>query len=466
MSQATQTAEIQNLLKAGRHEEAERRLRELCAGSAADAESWFFLGALSGMRGDAAGAEAGFRKALALKPDFFQARFNLGIALRDQGKLDEARAELETVVTAHPAHAEAWNALGYVYVRLERQDEAERCFRAALVHKPAFADALTNLGNILSARKRWAEAVTLHRRALEIAPGYGDAALNLGGALAKQGRIEEAIAAFRRAIAANPANAEAHAQLGVACKRLGNVQEAEQAFREALRIRPEHAEARYFLATLGAGARPSTAPAEYVIRLFDEYAETFDAELVGKLQYRMPEALFAAVQAVLSGRRDLDVLDLGCGTGLCGPLFRPLARTLAGVDLSPKMVAKARVRAVYDEIEIGELTAALLEREEGLDLALAADVFIYVGELTSVFDAAATALRPGGLFAFSVEVATTEEGEGYALRSSGRYAHAPVYVAGLARRFGFEPVLREELCIRQDGDRPIKGALYVLRQKA
>lgn len=457
-------ADIQELLRTGRHAEAERQLREICAGPGADAESWFFLGAISGARKDAARAEECFRKALELKPDFLQARFNLAIALRDQDRLDAARAELEAVITSQPGHAEACNALGYVYVRLERQDDAERLFRAALARNPAHLDALTNLGNILSSRKRWAEAVALYSRALDIAPAHSDAAINLGGAFAMQGRVEEAIIAYRQAIAANPANATAHVQLGIALKRLGKMQGAELAFREALRISPDHAEAQYFLATLGVDTGPQTAPAEYVTRLFDDYAETFDAELVEKLQYRTPEALLGAVQTALVGRCNLDVLDLGCGTGLCGPLFKPLARTLAGVDLSPKMIAKARTRGVYDELEVGEVTAALLRREAALDLAIAADVFVYIGELMPVFETAAKALRPGGLFAFSVEAATAEEGEGYALRSTGRYAHAQTYLAGLMQRFGFEPVLCERLCIRMDSGQPITGAIHVLRR--
>jgi tetratricopeptide (TPR) repeat protein len=299
------------------------------------------------MRGDAPAAESCFRHALVLNPGFLQARFNLGIALRDQDRLDEARVELEAVVAAQPRHAEASNALGYVYVHLERKDEAERCFRAALACNPIFPDALTNLGNVLSSRKRWAEAIRSYHRALEIAPGHISAALNLGSALIKQGSVEEAIVAYQRAIAVNPANTQALVQLGNACNQLGRRKEAEQAFRAALQIFPEHAEAKYFLAAMGCDEGPQTAPAAYVIQLFDDYAETFDTELVENLQYRVPESLLAAVQAAVV-ERNLDILDLGCGTGLCGPLFKPLSRILAGVDLSPKMIAKARARAVYD----------------------------------------------------------------------------------------------------------------------
>lgn len=479
-------AEVQELLRTGRHVEAGQRLREICAGPHADAESWFFLGVVSGMQGDAAGAENCFRKALVLMPGFLPARFNLGIALRDQGRLDEARIELEAVVAAQPAYAEASNALGYVYVRLERAGDAERCFRAALASNPAFPEALTNLGNVLASQERWSEGMEFYRRALRVAPGYADAALNLGRAMVAQGHLEEAIAAYRAVIASNDANVEAHTELGMALVRAGRAQEAAGEFRVVLAIRPDHAEARQFLAellrgvlrekpddvmarylldALSSGPNPQIAPAEYVTRLFDEYSESFDKELVGKLHYRVPEALHHAVKTAFAERQVLDVLDLGCGTGLCGALFRPLARTLTGVDLSPKMVAKARDRGVYDHLEVGELGATLREcDQQSLDLVLAADVFVYIGDLAPVFEAAARVLRPEGLFAFSVEAANAQEGESYVLRQTGRFAHAHAYIGLLARRFGFNPVSSDRLCTRLDGGKPIDGEIHVLQR--
>lgn len=457
---------IHNLLQAGRHAEAEQRLQEICAGPSADAESWFILGALSGMRGDAAGAERIFRKVLTLSADFPQAQFNLGIALRDQGRLNEARSELEAVVAKQPQHADAFNALGYVNLLLERHSDAERCFRAALASNPGLPDALTNLGSVLASRACWAEAVGYHRRALVAAPNHDGAAINLGGALVALGRIEEAISAFRQAISAKPENAEAHARLGVALMQSGKRQEAELAFQQAIRILPGHSEAQYFLAMLGTGSSPKTVPPEYVARLFDGYADSFDAELVGKLQYRTPEVLFDAVRAALADRQNLDILDLGCGTGLCGMLFKPLSRRLIGVDISSKMIAKAHEREIYDELETGELTVALLQRAGALDVVLAADVFVYVGDLDPVFQAAAEALRPAGIFAFSVESETEKADEDYVLRGSGRYAHTQSYLEKLSQQYGFVSVSVRELCIRMDFGKPITGTIYVMRREA
>lgn len=455
---------VQELLRLGRHSEAEQLLLEICSGSGADAESWFFLGVLSGMRGAPSGAESCFRNALTLNPDFIQARFNLGVALRDQGRLDESSSELNSVLKSQPQHAEAQNVLGNILMRLDNIDEAERCFRSALTVNPAFAEALTNLGNVLALRQSWDEAVDCHRRALVVAPAYAGAAMNLGRVLVSLGRFDEAESAFKHAIMVDPVNADAHVQLGSILNHAGKRPEAERSFRKALHLNPLHGEASFFLAVMGVLERPVSAPPEYVSKLFDGYASTFDDELVGKLQYQAPEALLDAVQSALGQPRDLDVMDLGCGTGLCGALFKPFARSLSGVDLSPKMVAKAHSRGIYDDLEIGDLTPALRKRTSALDVVLAADVFIYVGELLPVFAAAASALRLMGLFAFSVESVKPDEGEGFVLRGSGRYAHSHTYLEKLAQQFGFVPVSIDEICLRLDADQPVNGAVYVFKR--
>src|SRR5205823_1798095 len=118
-------------------------------------------------------------------------------------------------------------------------------------------------------------------------------------------------------------------------------------------------------------------PPSTMVALFDGYAEKFDEHLTGQLRYRCPELLHEAV-ARLNPGAGLNVLDLGCGTGLCGPLFRPLAATLTGVDLSPGMIDKARRRGVYDRLDLEDLVTALRRAPGAVDLLLAADVLVYV----------------------------------------------------------------------------------------
>ena len=99
-------------------------------------------------------------------------------------------------------------------------------------------------------------------------------------------------------------------------------------------------------------------------------------------------------------------LDVGCGTGACGPLFRNVSHTLMGVDLSRKMLALADARKAYDDLYVAPVEESLrkLVVKHTVDLVLAADVFPYFGELGAVFEAAAVALRGGGLFGFTTEL--------------------------------------------------------------
>src|SRR5262249_34211053 len=150
---------------------------------------------------------------------------------------------------------------------------------------------------------------------------------------------------------------------------------------------------------------------------------------------RAPELLLGAVSRV-AGRalRDLDVLDLGCGTGLAGEQFRPAARRLDGVDLSPKMLAQAAAKGGYDRLTAGDLVAHLGGIGDRYHLIIAADVFVYLGDLVPVFAAARRALRAGGWLAFTVEAG---DGADYHLQPVRRYAHPRGYLTRAADATGF-----------------------------
>jgi predicted TPR repeat methyltransferase len=154
------------------------------------------------------------------------------------------------------------------------------------------------------------------------------------------------------------------------------------------------------------------------------------------------------------------VLDAGCGTGLCGPLLRPLACLLEGVDLSPLMLERARDTGLYDGLYCGDMVGYLRVRPSSTDVIVAADVFVYVGDLKPVFSVARLALRGGGRFAFSVE--QHEGAEAFVLRASGRYAHSRAGIESLAHSHGF--VIHEIApgTLRQESGEDMRGLLVVL----
>ena len=212
----------------------------------------------------------------------------------------------------------------------------------------------------------------------------------------------------------------------------------------------------FYLASVRAGDVPATPPRRYVEALFDDYAADFQSHVAEKLGYRGFEVLLNPLLG--TGRRYRHVLDLGCGTGLCGPLIAPHAETIDGVDVSSAMLAEARKLNVYRELihaDLGEFLAATASQG---DLIVAADVFIYVGDLAAIFRSARRILEPGGCLAFTVELA--DEGKDIQLLPSLRYAHSEAYVRRLASEAGFTGARISKAPIRHEQTTPIMG-LYV-----
>ena len=203
-----------------------------------------------------------------------------------------------------------------------------------------------------------------------------------------------------------------------------------------------------------------TMPRAFVETLFDQYAPRFDAALVETLGYRVPEDIRDALLRA-GHSRFARVMDLGCGTGLMGQAIRPHAGWLEGVDLSSGMLAEARAKGLYDRLEQGDI-ARLAVGEARFDLVLAADVFIYLGALERVVAWAAASLAPGGVLAFSVELA--EEGEGdVVLRPSRRYAHGRAYLERLMDSAGLAALSIAPTVIRCDRGAEIAGLLVLAR---
>jgi predicted TPR repeat methyltransferase len=278
---------------------------------------------------------------------------------------------------------------------------------------------------------------------------------------------------LRRAIAQDPKLALAYELLGKLLYRDARTQESAAVYRAWLEATPADPVAAHLVAATGGAAAPERASDGFVTGLFERAAPDFDTVLAS-LGYQAPQLVFDSAAAVLDPAAvGLDILDLGCGTGLCGDWLRPLARRLVGVDLSPGMLERARVRGCYHELVREELTAYVQRCEERFDLITAADVFCYFGDLAAAFAALASLLRPGGRFIFSVEemsgdaVAVSESDglacgqsgavAGFALLEHGRYAHSASYVEHVLGRAGLAPVATRNAVLRFERGAPVQG---------
>jgi predicted TPR repeat methyltransferase len=365
-------------------------------------------------------------------------RHSINDVLRDAmlahrtGRLVEAEAGYHEVLRRRPAEPRVLYFLGLLqFHRGDREGGIERVLHS-LRGDPGNARAWNDLGGMFIALGRTADAKDAYRRAAEVAPGSAEGCYNLGISLRNENDFEGAILSLREAITREADSSRANAK------------------------------ARHMAAAMSGQNAPSRASNEYVRQLFDASAESFDAALE-RLDYRGPPAVAKALSQRAHGKLPM-VLDAGCGTGLCGPLIRALCAHLVGVDLSPKMIERARARECYDELVDAELTEFLHRRPGAFDAVVSADTLVYFGALEQVFAAANGSLRDAGWLVFTLEALDPNETDDYTLKVHGRYAHSEDYVRKALAAANFHVDALTPDTFRKERDQDVPGFLVVARK--
>uniref|UniRef100_UPI0035AEDC62 class I SAM-dependent DNA methyltransferase n=1 Tax=Niveibacterium sp. TaxID=2017444 RepID=UPI0035AEDC62 len=324
-------------------------------------------------------------------------------------------------------------------------------------------DTLSNLATLCRAQDRFAEAEALLNTALHIAPNHLKSLNNFGLLCDQLERHDEAIDYYSRAISLMPQNADGYHLLGALYFTQGRLKEASDVYRRWMDVMPDHPTPRHMYAACSGVDVPQRAADDYVERTFDLFAESFEQQLQQKLSYRAPELVTdAAARALPAPSAALDVLDAGCGTGLCGPLIKPWARLLVGVDLSSGMLQKASGKACYDQLIKAELTSWIDAHPGQFDLIISADTLCYFGSLEAPIHAAAGALRNGGVLAFSVEAADeSSAGEGHRINPHGRYSHTINHVDACLAAAGLERRSIDTAVLRTENGKPVDGLVVV-----
>ncbi len=451
-------------------------------------EAWLAIG-------EAQQAMLVFRKAISLEPNRPEPHAGLGVALQRLGqwgqsvdalgkavdlglrqpaiyadlakslvrcrKLDDAERALAWAEELKSDLPEIWQVRGEILGHRKNYAEAVEAFAHAMRLAPAYARPHHGAGVVLALQGQFDAAAAAMRRALELDPDYPEANCGLGAILLRQNHVSEAIACYEKALAARPAYHEARADLAQAYEKAGRLKEAAQQYAALAQVSSNEMYYRFQQAAMGQAEAPAAAPPALVAKLFDRYANSFDEHLTKFLGYRAPQLIFQAVARVAPHHK-LDILDLGCGTGLCGQLFKPIAKSLIGIDLSSAMIEKAKERGIYDRLVVGDILDTSPVSSSSFTLVTACDVFCYLGDLAPIFQKVASILSPGGLFAFTVEA--IDEGD-YQLRQTRRYAHSSNYLKTLAQRQDYDLVSLDRTPLRTERRQDVEGFVVVLRRR-
>ena len=302
----------------------------------------------------------------------------------------------------------------------------------------------------------WGDGTTVRPRELTAEELTG-----LAEKLRGNGFTESTFLCLKRLTELTPENSDTWHALGFAAQAVGRRDDARNAFAQYLEYCPEDASIRLILTALRDEAPPPRAPDECILQIFNDFSSHYDTKMRDNLSYQAPERVQELIRAEIGDVKGLDILDIGCGTGLAGVGLKERAACLVGIDLSAEMIEHAREREIYDQLEIAEITEWLDQTEGQFDLIVACDCLVYFGDLQPLAASAAKRLKPGGCFAF-----TTERGEKYPfhLADSGRYTHHPDHVREVAEKAGLVVGRLEEGFLRTERGVEVTGLLAVLRK--
>ncbi|MBV1878121.1 MAG: tetratricopeptide repeat protein [Pseudomonadales bacterium] len=471
--------------------------------SARDPDKLMILGdQLIAARNFLAAADA-YKRALKKDRSDIPVLRKIGYAYASGGKITLAIKCYENILSFDQKDVEAAKSLATVYHAIRQHDKALSYIKpiaGLLQDDPDMQYLLAELFDASNDRDKsiecYLEAIKLFARSNR---KHNSATLaRLARACAKVGQPQTAIDALNLAVQQTPEMPGAYFELAKIYNKLADTKNALRYTRQLLKLVPQHASGLYLYAGLMAnkglfhqsgwafrrlshifpeastikhfastylGIKTEIAvDAEYVADLFDDYADEFDEHLVDVLKYQTPARLTSfLVTASKENLTDLVVLDLGCGTGLCGSHIRPWAKKLIGVDLSKGMLAKAAEKNIYDALLLSDLVVSLAEYENELDLVISTDVLIYLADLAQVFAGCVRALTATGIFAFSIESTNARLPK---LDKSGRYQFSHRYIVDLARQNNFAIRAFENTIIRQEQGQPVQGALYLLVKSA
>ena len=485
-------SQVQALISRGQASQAIAQLQPVCNRADASSEHWFFYGVALAESGKLIDAVPAFEKSAEINPASLQALTNLGKACIILQQPARAVEPLKRARLINPLHKPASIQLVTAYIALQQFAEAEAICDELYAASPYDAEILQHYGIIKKLQNDFLAAIAFFDQALAMQPGAIPVMINKALALQSAGRVDDAISllqevtekaptmaqawhimamawlakadlehvilCFEKAFELDPGNIEAGIQLAKSYRHVGRTTECEAACKKILEVDPDNAEALFFQNAYSKQSNQETLdriPAEVTRQMYQGKAgktslgESFNKSLTTSLEYKAPDVLNNAVRDNMNlSDTKLDILELGCGSGLCGSKFSDIANTLIGTDISPDMLEGAKEKNAYTELYEADLIDALSNYDTAVDLVIAMDVLCFFGDLTDIFERCRKALRSNGVFGFSVVKPKTDAV--FELQTYGHFVHSLEHLRLVAERTGFHQLFSEELVLRRE----------------
>ncbi len=405
-----------------------------------------------------------YERLLEQEPDFVRAYHNLAVCYLQIRNIEQAQHLLEQAIRLVPEYATAQHLLGSILFKKGEVFKASDHLELAIKYDPELAEAFCHLGMLRLQQEDLDSAIIYLLRAIELQPAQAEAHYHLGVIHLKQGEQEQAEKCFEGTIDRDENHFAALYNMSLLKKKQNFTKLADDYLQRAEKLQPDNGHVKFLRATLDKNNNPEHAPETFVTELFDRYARYYDKQMHEGLHYQVPENLFKLFSDALGPEnQSLKIVELGCGTGLTGQLFKLYAKHFTGIDLSEPMLAKAKEKAIYDELVHQEVQLAAQDLEDAsVDLFIAADVFGYIGKLDELFSVLAQKLAPGAALLFSIEAHAGEED--YILTEHTRFAHKPRYIHRLAQALNLNISAELDGILREQNKEQVAGKYFLLRK--
>ncbi len=484
------------MIELKQYEKADRHLSLATSKFPDQISLWEVYGNFSFETGNLKKAKQSFKNMIKIDPSNLHAYYNLGLICRRLNDLKKAVVYFTDALKLSPDNVKVLYQLGLVYFDAGNLDKAIQLFESVIKKDGENLDAIFNAGVCYKMKNDLSSALNKFLKLIELKPDHLSANYNSGVINNETGDFSAAVKFFEKALLSDPDNPgilhgygyalyrmanydaaqkiyekikgidstipDTYYNLGIIHKFKNNKEKAVQYLNTYISLGGNRASAEYEIATLTHKTIKSI-PKEYVTKLFDEYAERFDKDLITKLKYNAPGILKNAFMDYLGTSHKFSSLcDLGCGTGLSGSAFKDIALRMTGVDLSMKMLIKAGEKQIYDELHQKDINTFLCCTDKTYDLFIAADLLIYVGDIDELFASVRKCMVNGGYFLLTTESC---EKARYQLQKSGRYTHSSSYIREVAGDKGFSVEKRDRFNLRQEKKIWIPGEWYILKSK-
>lgn len=347
-----------------------------------------------------------------------------GIICRTTGDYQDSLASYDKAITLDRNNPSFLNNRGNLYRDLGNLQKARKDYSNALKINSNYFDALTNLILLEQEENNYREAEKLSLKAIKIKQKSSKGYRLLAISQLNQKKINEAIENFKKS---------QYFQFDVAID--------------------------HQLAILQ-GKEVETTPIEYIENTFDSYSKNFDKHLIRDLEYKLPELINKQIKETIGKKKFKLVLDIGCGTGLCGKYLSNYSDNIIGVDISAKMLKQAEKKNIYSQLIKDDLIDYIKRTNNEYDLIIASDVFIYTGNISKVFNLIRKKIKSGAYFIFSTELLNEDN---FKILKTGRFAHSQKYIEEKCKENLFEIICSKTIKLRKQDNKWIKGKLYTIK---